>query len=115
MASNLDARPHDILTTSMDSTSFRKSSALLLVAGILVSLLALSSTASASELDPAAATPRATLRATATGRAAGATPTATAVIVDKSQPGSTDGLMLMSFAIVLIVVIPILVQRALYK
>lgn len=95
----------------MDSTSFRKSSALLLVAGILVSLLALSSTASASELHPAAAT----LRATATGRAAGATPTATAVIVDKSQPGSTDGLMLMSFAIVLIVVIPILVQRALYK
>jgi hypothetical protein len=55
------------------------------------------------------------MRATATGRAGGATPTVTPTAVDKSQPGSTDGLMLMSFAIVLIVVIPILLQRALYK
>jgi hypothetical protein len=32
-----------------------------------------------------------------------------------SQPGSTDGLVIMGFAIALIVVLPILVQRSLWK
>lgn len=41
-----------------------------------------------------------------------ATPTPTSVSV--SQPGSTDGIMIMGFAIVLIIILPILLQRGLW-
>ena len=42
------------------------------------------------------------------------TPTPTATPEPISQPGSTDGIMVMSFAIAVIIVLPILLQRELW-
>jgi hypothetical protein len=51
------------------------------------------------------------LRAAAFYQALTPTPTPEPV----SQPGSTDGIMILSIAIVLIIIIPILLQRSMWK
>ena len=92
----------------MHKTALRALSVVVILSTVLAFLLAFSPADGASAHHSAPATPR----ATATARMATSTPIP---VVDKSQPGSTDGVILMSFVIVLIVVIPILLQRALYK
>jgi hypothetical protein len=76
---------------------------LLIVSAVLAFTLALSplTTVPASTLLQKAANPHA--------------PTPTATPVDRSVPGSTDGLIIMSFAIAVIVIVPILLQKSLWK
>ncbi len=101
----------------MDKGLLRMLFPLLLVAAVLA--FALSMTPSASGHAHASAEPKPTLsihaRSNAHPAANTPTPTATPMGGDKSQPGSTDGLVVMSFAIVFIIVLPILLQRSLWR
>jgi hypothetical protein len=105
--------PHDILTASMDKAALRVLSSLLILATILAFLLVLRPSAFASAHQAPKATPSA-LHPISTARPAVTSPTPTPTPVDQSEPGSTDGLVLMSFAIAVIIVIPILLQRGLW-
>ncbi len=99
----------------MDKRLLRMLFPLLILAAVLAFVLALSP--SASGYAHAAAQPKPTLsihaRSNAHPAANTPTPTATPMGGDKSQPGSTDGLVVMSSAIVFIIVLPILLQRSL--
>ena len=106
--------PHDILTATMHKAILRAFFSLLILAIVLAALFALPSTNISYARPMATATAIRTAHATSSPRAANATLTPAATPVDRSQPGSTDGLVLMSFAIALIIVIPLLFQRGLW-
>ncbi len=101
----------------MDKGLLRVMFPLLILATVLAFVLSLSPSASAYA--HAAAEPKPTLsilaRSSAHPAANTPTPTATPMGGDKSQPGSTDGLVVMSFAIVFIIILPILLQRSLWR
>jgi len=95
----------------MNRTQLRILLPILLLTTVLAFVLALSPLATghaASGADAAVLS--------APGAATGhqeATPTPTPA--DLSQPGSTDGIQMMSFAIVLIILVPLLLQRRIWK
>ena len=93
----------DILTATMNKQWLRALLLLLILSAVLAFTLALSpqTTAPVSPSLQKALNPHA--------------PTATATPPDRSMPGSTDGLIIMSFAIAVIVVVPILLQKRLWK
>jgi hypothetical protein len=99
----------------MDKALLRVLFPLLMLATILAFALALSPSASGSAHNSPGATPHPDIRPVGGHHAAGATATPTPTGEGRSQPGSTDGLVIMSFALVVIIVIPILLQRALWK
>jgi hypothetical protein len=109
------AIPHDILPAEMEKVLLRVLVPLLILASILAFALALSPSASGQARSSEGAAPNATIRSGPSHRASGSTPTPTPAEQDKSRPGSTDGLVVMSFAIVLIIIIPVLIQRALWR
>ena len=99
----------------MDKALLRVLLPLLILATILAFALALSPSSSGYAHNAVGATPNPDIRPTGNHHAAGVTPTPTPTGEARSQPGSTDGLVIMSFALVVIIVLPILLQRALWK
>ncbi len=83
-----------------------------ILATMLALLLVLAPPETALAHQPHAATPTVRLVSTSRASVGAATPTPTAA--NRSVPGSTDGLVIMSFVIALIIVIPILLQRSLW-
>ncbi len=83
-----------------------------ILATMLALLLVLTPTGTALAHQPHAATP--TVGAVSTSRASAGAATPTPTAANRSVPGSTDGLVIMSFVIALIIVIPILLQRSLW-
>lgn len=97
----------------MDKTTLRVLSLIVVLATIVAFLLAASASISVSAYEGPKATASAA-RPSSTARGPSNTATPTPAAVDRSQPGSTDGLALMSFIIALIIIIPLLLQRALW-
>ncbi len=84
-----------------------------LLAMLLAMALTLPVSASSAERHSPAVTATAVVRSAT--RTPGITPTPAPTTVDRTQPGSTDGLVLMSFAIAAIIVVPLLLQREIWK
>ncbi len=97
--------PHDILTSGMNKALPQILFPLFILATILAFTLALSPSASGSAAN-FSAVHHAALRVSA--------PTPTPTAQNISHPGSTNGLVIMSFAIVLIIILPILFQKNLW-
>ncbi len=98
----------------MDKGLLRVLVPLLILAAVLAFVLSLSPSAAGHARAAADAKPTLSVRLRSNSHPAASTPTPTATPMggDKSQPGSTDGLVVMSFAIVFIIVLPILLQRS---
>jgi hypothetical protein len=101
----------------MDKAILRVLFPLLILATILAFTLALSPSSSGYAHPSARSTPSAGAhvqppRHNSVGAAA---PTPTPTGARPSQPGSTDGIVIMGFAIVVIIILPILIQRSLWK
>ncbi len=95
----------------MNRTQLRILLPIVLLTAVLAFVLALSPLLT-SHAAPGAQAPAHAALSSAGGHQ-GATPTPAQE--DLSQPGSTDGIMMMSFAIVLIVLLPLLLHRNLWK
>ena len=108
---------HVILTADMNKALFQILCLVLMMTSGLAFTLAISpaTTGAAQAEVGAAATPaaRVALPAPASGGHQQLTPTPTPEAV--SHPGSTDGIMVMSIAIVVIILVPILLQRSMWK
>ncbi len=86
---------------------------MLVLAVLLALLLSFASSTSSLARQPHTATPspvHATPGARVTASVVAPTPTP----VDRTVPGSTDGIVVMSFVIVFIIVLPILLQKSLW-
>lgn len=94
---------HDILTAIMNKALLRILLPVLILATLLAFAFALSPSTTSSAQAP--------LNAPAAGRASTPTPTP----ADQSQPGSTEGLVILSLAIIAIILLPILLQRSLWS
>lgn len=93
----------------MDKTRVRSLSLFVILAIILTFFIAFTPSASSSAHQPRVATPS-PVPGTPSARVATPAPTA----VDRTVPGSTDGIVIMSTAIALIIVLPILLQKGLW-
>ncbi len=101
----------------MDKALLRVLLPLLILTTILAFVLALSPSESIHARTAARSTPTPLSHTQAArhnpGSVNAATPTPAGE--EKSQPGTTDGIVIMGFAIVVIILLPILIQRSLWK
>ncbi len=101
----------------MDKALLRVLLPLLILTTILAFVLALSPSESGHARTAANSTPSAVTHMQAArhnpGSVNAATPTPAGEL--KSQPGTTDGIVIMGFAIVVIILLPILIQRSMWK
>lgn len=93
----------DILTAIMNKALLRILLPVLVLATFLAFAFALSQSTTGSAQGP--------LHVPAGGHA----PTPTPTPEDRSQPGSTEGLVILSLAIIAIIMLPILLQRSLWS